>query len=197
MIKILNRTVWALLISAVLLTGCKAWADTDEGNSGGTALNGSQHSSLDHGGAAGNEGIGGEAAGTDSRLAVRFGDNGETFLMHLYDNDTAAAIAGYVGTSEWRLPIYHYDESEVMEYYDIPRRYEIPSDPETVTSVNAGDAYYSDPNRIVLFYCDAEISGEYTKIGYFDATEEFVSAVVNNPVLEGWGNQIVIISHEE
>lgn len=195
--KIWNRAVWALLISAVLLTGCKAWAGTDEGNSGGTALNGSQHSGPDHSGTAGNEGIGGEAAGTDSRLAVRFGDSGEPFLMHLYENDTAAAIAGYVGTSEWRLPIYHYDESEVMEYYDIPRRYEIPSDPETVTSVNAGDAYYSDPNRIVLFYRDAEITGEYTKIGYFDATEEFVSAVVNNPVLEGWGNQIVIISREE
>ena len=37
--------------------------------------------------------------------------------------------------------------------------------------------FYSDPNRIVLFYNDAEISAEYTKIGTFDATEEFVTAV--------------------
>ena len=27
------------------------------------------------------------------------------------------------------------------------------------------------------------------------ATEEFVDAVENNPVLEGWGNQIVVISN--
>jgi hypothetical protein len=54
--------------------------------------------------------------------------------------------------------------------------------------------FYSDPNRIVLFYNDAEISAEYTKIGTFDATEEFVTAVEENPVLEGWGNKIIQIS---
>ena len=54
--------------------------------------------------------------------------------------------------------------------------------------------FYSDPNRIVLFYHDAELSAEYTKIGTFDATEEFVTAVEENPVLEGWGNKIIQIS---
>ena len=64
----------------------------------------------------------------------------------------------------------------VLQYYDIPSRYEIPSDnPETVTEAKAGDVFYSDPNRIVLFYHDAEILAEYTKIGTFDATEEFVT----------------------
>ena len=58
----------------------------------------------------------------------------------------------------------------------------------------SGDVYYSDPNRIVLFYQDAEISEEYTKIGTFDATDDFISAVENNPVLEGWGNKITQIS---
>ena len=32
-------------------------------------------------------------------LVVRFGADGEPFTMHLEDNSTAAAIAGYVGTS--------------------------------------------------------------------------------------------------
>lgn len=135
-----------------------------------------------------------------TELVVRFGDDGAPFTMHLYDNDTAAAIADYVGTTDWRLPIYHYDDYEnweVMQYYDIPSRYEIPSNPETVTSEVAGTVYYSDPNRIVLFFGDAEVSGEYTPIGYFDATEEFVSAVEDNPVLEGWGNKIVRISDGE
>lgn len=132
-----------------------------------------------------------------AELTVRFGDEGEAFQMRLEDNATAAAIARYVGTTDWRLPIYNYDESEVMQYYDVPSRYEIPDNSETVTQAKAGDVFYSDPNRIVLYYHDAEISEEYTKIGTFDATEEFISAVENNPVLEGWGNKIVCISAGE
>lgn len=130
-------------------------------------------------------------------LTVRFGDQGAPFTMHLYDNDTAAAIARHVGTADWRLPIYHYDDfenSEVMQYYDIPSRYEIPSNSESITSEKAGEVYYSEPNRIVLFYGDAQVSGEYTPVGYFDATEDFVRAVEENPVLEGWGNKIVQIA---
>lgn len=30
--------------------------------------------------------------------------------MTMEDNDTAAAIKKYVGTTDWRLPIYHYDD---------------------------------------------------------------------------------------
>ena len=134
----------------------------------------------------------------NAQLEVRFGDCGEAFMMTLLDNETAAAIARYVGTSDWRLPIYERDDDvdySVLQYYDIPGRYDIPSDnPETVTEAKAGDVFYSDPNRIVLFYHDAEISAEYTKIGTFDATEEFVTAVEENPVLEGWGNKIIQIS---
>ncbi len=130
-------------------------------------------------------------------LTVQFGDSGDSFAMHLEDNSTAAAIAGYVGTTDWRLPVYSYDESDVMEYYDIPSRYEIPDNSEPVTEAHAGDVLYSDPNRIVLFYHDAEVDEEYTLIGRFDATDEFVDAVENNPVLEGWGNQIVVISDGE
>ena len=66
-----------------------------------------------------------------------------------------------------------------------------------MTQAHAGEVYYSDPNRIVLYYHDAEINEEYTLIGTFDATDEFVSAVENNPVQEGWGNQLVLISDGE
>ncbi|QNM05310.1 cyclophilin-like fold protein [Qiania dongpingensis] len=141
-----------------------------------------------------------ETAAAAAELYVRFGDNGASFTMHLYDNDTAAAIARHVGTADWRLPIYHYDDYdnwEVMQYYDIPSRYEIPSNPENVTAEQAGTVYYSEPNRIVLFFGDAEVSGEYTPVGYFDATEEFITAVEENPVLEGWGNKIINISADE
>lgn len=131
-----------------------------------------------------------------TELVVRFGDNGAPFILHLEDNETAKAIAEYAGTTDWRLPIYHYDDYEnyeVMQYYELPSRYRLPSHPQTVTSEGAGEVYYSEENQIVLFYHDAEISGEYTKIGQFDVTEEFVSAVENNPVLEGWGNKIILI----
>ncbi len=141
-----------------------------------------------------------ESGTTAMELVVRFGDDGDPFIMHLYDNDTAKAIARHVGTADWRLPIYNYEgyeNWEVMQYYDIPSRYEIPSNPETVTEEAAGTIYYSEPNRIVLFYGDGEVTGEYTPVGYFDNTEEFRSAVENNPVLEGWGNKIVHISDGE
>ena len=132
-----------------------------------------------------------------AELIVRFGDEGEPFTMVLEDNSTAQAIAGYVSTTDWRLPIYNYDESDVMQYYDIPSRYEIPDNSTAVTEAHAGDVFYSDPNRIVLYYHDAEISEEYTKIGTFDPTDDFIAAVENNPVLEGWGNKIVRISDGE
>lgn len=140
-----------------------------------------------------------DAVGADE-LLVTFGDSGNSFTMHLYENNTAQAVAGHVGTSDWRLPIYNYDNYEGWEYfqyYDIPNRYEIPSNPEIITSAKAGEVYYSEPNRIILFYQDAEISEEYTPIGYIDSSEEFVEAVEENPVLEGWGNKIVLISDGE
>ncbi|MCM1535651.1 MAG: cyclophilin-like fold protein [Clostridium sp.] len=141
-----------------------------------------------------------ESSRQAAELTARFGYEGKSFTLYLYDNDTAAAIARHVGSSDWNLPIYHYDDFEnweVMQYYDIPSRYEIPSAPEKIISEKAGEVYYSDPNRIILFYHDAEVSAEYTPVGYFDATEEFVDAVENNPVLEGWGNKIISISDGE
>jgi len=137
---------------------------------------------------------------TIEELQVRFGDTGTPFTLHLYNNDTAKTITSFVGLGDLRLPIYHYDDYdnwEVMQYYDIPSRYEIPQNPETIISQKAGEVYFEKGNRIVLFYKDAEISGEYTKLGYFDASEDFVSAVEDNPVLEGWGNKIVVISTDK
>lgn len=130
-----------------------------------------------------------------TELTLEFG-GGESFTIHLYDNTTAAKIAEYVGTADWRLPIYHYDDYdgwESFQYYDIPRRYDIPSNAETVTSEKAGMVYYSHPNRIILFYQDANISTEYTPIGYVDFSQDLVDAVENNPVVEGWSNKLIFI----
>ncbi|MCH1983126.1 hypothetical protein MCG98_11170 [Ruminococcus sp. OA3] len=188
-----------ILLSAAVLGGC----GQDEGvRDTGSTSQGAADAGI--GSVAGTESgteaddmAGGQAVSGVSELEVRFGDDGEPFMMRLTENETAKAIARYVGTSDWRLPIYERDDDadyDVMQYYDVSSRYDIPSDPETVTSEKAGEVYYSDPNRIVLFYHDAEITGEYTRIGTFDPTEEFVTAVEENPVLEGWGNKIVQIA---
>lgn len=182
-----------MVLSAALLAGCGG-NDSSDGNSG----TGSSSSTQSASGTAGEDADQAVQAGENvTELEVCFGDDGEPFALHLEDNDTAKAIAGYVGTTEWRLPIYENDEDadySVMQYYDIPSRYDIPSDPQTITSAKAGEVYYSDPNRIILYYKDKDgISEEYTKVGTFDATDEFVSAVENNPVIEGWSNKIVLI----
>ena len=128
-------------------------------------------------------------------LTLRFG-GGEEFTINMYDNDTANKIAEYVGTAAWQLPIYHYDDYdgwESFQYYDIPSHYDIPDGSQSVTSQKAGAVYYSHPNRIILFYQDANISSEYTPVGYIDFSQDLVDAVENNPVVEGWSNKLVFI----
>ncbi len=189
--KQLTGLLGLILALGIILTGCSSSsAGGSEPSSTGSVAGQNTESPS------GNEEN--SIPGNDTaELIVRFGDEGEPFTMVLEDNSTAQAIAGYVSTTDWRLPIYNYDESDVMQYYDIPSRYEIPDNSTTVTEAHAGDVFYSDPNRIVLYYHDAEISEEYTKIGTFDPTDDFIAAVENNPVLEGWGNKIVRISDGE
>lgn len=194
--KQLTGLLSLIMVFTVILSGCgetpKPSASSDANDPGSfsqIAVSAGQDT-ADAAGHAADDSPNSEAA----ELAVRFGDEGSPFTMLLENNSTAAAIAGYVGTSDWRLPIYSYDESDVMQYYDIPSRYEIPDNSEAVAEAHAGDVFYSEPNRIVLFYHDAQVSEEYTKIGTFEATDAFISAVENNPVLEGWSNKIVRIS---
>ncbi len=194
------------LVSVVLLAGC---SDSSENRSpSGTADSGSSESSSVSGVQEDDsfvdkdspKGTGDISPKSETELVARFGEEGEPFTLHLYENDTAAAIARHVGTSDWNLPIYHYDDYEhweVMQYYDIPDSYEIPSAPEKITEEKAGTVYYSEPNRVILFYKDAKVPAEYTPVGYFDYTEEFLDAVEKNPVVEGWGNKIICISDSE
>lgn len=128
---------------------------------------------------------------------IAFGNSGQTYAMHPYDNDTAAELIRNIGTGGKNLPIYNYEGYEgddVFQYYDIPSRFEIPSSPETVTEEKAGEIYYSAPNRLILFFGDAQIEGEYTKVGYIDDSEQFRNDVKDNPVIEGWGNLIIRVS---
>ncbi|MCM1048868.1 MAG: cyclophilin-like fold protein [Clostridiales bacterium] len=199
----MKRKLFAILTLALaagtMLVGC---ASTSQNGTSDSSVQSSNISDLppEDTSADNNVPVDENTSSRTTELTARFGYEGEAFTLHLYDNDTAAAIAKHVGTSDWNLPIYHYDDfenSEVMQYYDIPSRYEIPSAAEEITEEKAGEVYYSEPNRIILFYHDAEVSAEYTPVGYFDANDEFIEAVENNPVLEGWGNKIITISANE
>lgn len=196
--KITLKNISVVLVLSLFVTVSARCSQSPNDNTTNPSTNSTTGSSSSQTTESSSENKSNGAASTE--LIVRFGDDGDPFVMHLYDNETASAIARHVGTADWRLPIYNYEgyeNWEVMQYYDIPSRYEIPGNPEMVTEEAAGMVYYSEPNRIVLFYGDAEVSGEYTSVGYFDNTEEFRNAVKNNPVLEGWGNKIVQISVQE
>lgn len=206
-----------ILCCALTLTGCgnsdggqsnstDVHAPVTESTSGGSSVtvntstqpesSDPESSSEDTASSAETESISENEQSDGGTLNVAFGNRSKPFTLHLYDNPTAEAIKKHVGTADWQLPIYHYDDYdnwEVMQYYDVPSRYEIPDNSENITSEKAGEVYYSEPNRIILFYGDAEVSADYTKVGYFDFTEEFRSAVEDNPVLEGWGNKLVFI----
>ncbi|MBP3360326.1 MAG: hypothetical protein J6N52_05700 [Clostridia bacterium] len=132
------------------------------------------------------------AAVSRAALSVKFGNDGEEFIMTVEDNATSQFLMEYLGTESLNLPVYHDEAYEGYEYYDIPSRYKIPDEPTAVTSVKAGEVYYAD-NQIVLYYEDADVSGEYTKIGTIENTDGLKKAVEENPVLEGWGNKIISI----
>jgi len=204
--KRLSVILSLILVSGILLTGCsdssgkRSSSDTTgKGSSEDSSVSSVRNDdgSADKDSAAG---TGDTSSQSETELVARFGYEGEPYTLHLYENDTAAAIAKHVGSSDWNLPIYHYDDYdnwEVMQYYDIPDSYEIPSAPEEITEEKAGTVYYSEPNRVILFYKDAKVPAEYTPVGYFDYTEEFLEAVEKNPVVEGWGNKIISISDSE
>ncbi len=113
------------LVSGVLLAGCSGSSEkrspsdtTGESTSESTNVSDVQEddSSADKDSAAGTENT---SSQSKTELVARFGEEGEPFTLHLYENDTAAAIARHVGTSDWNLPIYHYDDYdnwEVMQY---------------------------------------------------------------------------------
>lgn len=143
----------------------------------------------------GTESASAESAGNDMPgMTMQFGYDGPVYTVELEDNDTAATLADYAARGEYNLPIYTYEDyenEEVLQFYDIPSRYEIPDDAEHYTEEKAGELYYSYPNRVILFYQDAQVEGDYTKIGTLTSTEGLVDAVRNNEPLEDW-NCLVI-----
>lgn len=128
-------------------------------------------------------------------VEVRFGSS-KAYTLHTEDNVTALGLLQALGDRDLNLPIYNYEDFEGCEFYqfyDIPSRYEVTGNPAPVSSEQAGQVYYEEPNRLLLFFRDAEIEGEYTLVGTIDADEDFTQVVEKNEVVPGWGNKIISV----
>lgn len=135
-------------------------------------------------------------------LSILFGETADRPLYEitLEDNEVAEAFVKILQRGSQTIPIYVFDGSEntdKLQYYDIPSSYQIPDgNPVLVEEESVGEIYYSSPGRIMIFYREAELSGEYVKVGTIADTEGLEEAVTSNP-LDAWGNKRVIISVAE
>ena len=130
---------------------------------------------------------------------VRFGTNGESFTYIPEKNDSALFLMRNITSAGRNLPIYTYEGYEgddVMQYYDVPARFDAPSNPTRITSEKAGEVYLSDPNRIMLFFEDANMEGKFTYIGAIADVSGLADAVRNNPTVPGYSNKIISVSYE-
>ena len=134
-------------------------------------------------------------------VSVQFGSDSAEYILHMYDTDTGAELYRNVTDSGRNLPSYDikdYEGWEYFQFYDIPSYYSIPDgDQQLVESEKAGELYYCAPNRIILFYEDAEIPLMMVKVGYIEDTPEFRADVANNQPLDYWGNLLFIIRYAE
>lgn len=191
--------VMALMtVTCIQLAGCGSTARTTAASdvvssSDSTAIT-SETEATDETGSAGS------TQNSISGVNLQFGSDGAVYTLNFDDNETAAELAGFVGEDGMNLPIYHFDDfdhSDVMQYYDMPSSFQVTSDPQHITAEKAGEVYYSDPDRIILFYKDADIEGDFTRVGSIADTKGLADAVVNNPVLEGWGDKIISIQYAQ
>jgi len=140
-----------------------------------------------------------EAPAEIATCQVQFGDESDVYTVHLLDNDTAVALYRAIPENGLNLPIYTFDGYEgweVMTFYDIPSRFDIPSEPVRYETQQSGQLYYSAPNRLMLFYGDAEMPGDYVLVGYIEDSEAFRADVANNQPLEFWGNKLIMVSRD-
>jgi len=215
MIKMKKVKLWAILVlTATVLTGCGQVDNTQENNGSmeetvaqtendeimkSTTENAmEENSSEENIEESDNE----ESQGTLPNLAIRFGETEDrpVYEIQLEDNEVSLAFVRVLQEREQTIPIYVFDGSEntdVLQYYDIPASYNIPDgEPVSVESEAAGEVYYSAPFRIMLFFKDGQVPGDYVKVGTVTTTEGLAEAVESNP-LDAWQNKRVIVSIAE
>lgn len=69
---------------------------------------------------------------------------------------------------------------------------------QTHTMMRKWSEHCSQGRRVQksIFYQDAEVPGDFTRVGYIADTEGLKEFIENNAVVEGWGNKVVSINYK-
>lgn len=188
----------AIICTAMMLGGCSQQAEEQEQGAPTTATKTRAAQT------AGTDMTGSDAQEVPSmdempQVEVRFGTSGTPFLFAPEKNETSLYLVRNITSSGRNLPIYSYEGYEgddVMQYYDVPSRFDVPSEPSRVTSEKAGEVYLSAPNRVMLFFEDAQMEGEFTYLGRIEDTTGLANAVRDNPTVPGYSNKIIAVSYD-
>lgn len=198
----MKKAILGLLCAAILLTaaGCSSSSSAATPAASVTASVTVPASSAEA--EAAQEGVNTDTATAEQTSALpniylRLGETNDrpVYEIELIDNEVSERFVRLLQDYTRVLPLYVFDGSnntDVLQYYDIPSSYDIPSGtPELVTNESAGEVYYSQ-GRIMIFYRDAELEGNFVRIGSTLTTEGLEDAVNSNP-LDSWGNRRVTI----
>lgn len=177
-----------LLASGFLLTACSNGQSQNQEHHVSTSQNNSKTDSSSNGNS--------NTANDD--LQIRFGRSGNNwYRIEMANNKTARGIASTVSDTSWNLPIYtykNYKHDDVLQYYEVSEEYQFASNPQHITSEKAGEIYYQkNTNRVILFFNNANVPGNYTYVGKIKNTNGLADAVKNNPKVKGWDNTIVSV----
>lgn len=110
-------------------------------------------------------------------LQVTFND--AEYTMVYYPSTTAEYLVNQIPSLSMLMPP-SYDMDGLYKYYDMPRP--APANEEEITSVSAGEVLMDGTDRLILYYQDAEITGSYTRVGYFTDTTGLAEALGDGDV---------------
>lgn len=115
----------------------------------------------------------------DEITNVEINVNNTNFLVNMDNTPTGKALMARLPSTSMRLPT-SYDQDGVLKYYDMPMN--IVSNPEKITNVSTGDLLMDGNDRLILYYQDAEINGEYTKVGKIENSDGLAEALGDGEV---------------
>lgn len=103
-----------------------------------------------------------------SRLVIKAGD--KEFQVKLYENETTKALI-----QQMPMTLNMEDLNGNEKFYYMP--FQLPSNPEIVSSIKVGDLMLYGSDCLVLFYDNFFTSYSYTRIGYIEDVSDFTDAL--------------------
>lgn len=111
---------------------------------------------------------------------VEINVNNNDFTIQMNDTPTGRSLVSMIPSSSMRLPT-SYDRDGILKYYDMAR--EVESDPEEISSVSAGELLLDGNDRLLLYYKDTDLSGEYTRVGKIENADNLADVLGNEDVI--------------